>query len=379
MTNERSLMVITGALFLGGGIAAANRLVLHAFLDAGYAVDVLALNEAADVSSNISPMLLSYRGMGNSKIALIRSTWSAIMHTRYQVIFCDHVNLAAMLAPLSMTGLIRYIVRLNGIEVFPDGLTWEGKLGLHGAHKRTAISDHTRQQVLLTYPRLAVDVCDLALDSVRSQLHSLTEQQETITTLVAMDGSEQQLGKHVILHVGRMSRTEQYKGQDVLIEAMPALLQAVSDVQLVLVGRGDDEERLQRLAAQHPQVIQRAIFMTGFVSDAILDQLYQACYVFAMPSRGEGFGLVYLEAMRYAKPCLGSRVDAARCVIRDGETGLLVDEPTNHQEIAEKLITLLQDPPLAKAMGEAGRELLKREYLFDSFKKRFIDYVRQVC
>lgn len=377
MRSDHCLMAITGVHSLGGGIAAANRLALSALLEADYQVDVIALNESPDTVPDTETKS-SYQGMQNNKIAFAKAVWQSVLQKRYTIVFCDHVNLALVLAPLAKLGICRYIVRLNGVEVFPEDLNWEGKVGLKAAHQRLAISDHTRQQVLHQYPRMDIQVCGLSLDPERSQLvassPSVTLSEITLTCVA---GTEKTLGQRVILHVGRMSAAEQYKGQDVLIEAMPAILAASPDAQLVLVGKGDDVERLWMLAKSQSEVVQQAVFMTGFVSDEQLEQLYRSCYVFAMPSRGEGFGLVYLEAMAYGKPCIGSRIDSARCIIRHDETGLLVDHPTHSREVAEHLMTILRQPELARSMGTAGYKLLNEYYLFPHFQERFIRMLRQ--
>jgi glycosyltransferase involved in cell wall biosynthesis len=81
--------------------------------------------------------------------------------------------------------------------------------------------------------------------------------------------------------------------------------------------------------------------------------------------------------MAHSKPCVGSSVDSARCIIRHGETGLLVDHPMDLHEIAESLIVLLSQPELARKMGAAGCELLNSYYLFTHFQSRFIQILRQ--
>ena len=184
--------------------------------------------------------------------------------------------------------------------------------------------------------------------------------------LTAVNGYSHRLGDRVLLLVGRMSASEQYKGQDVMIQTMPHILTVCPQAQLVIVGKGDDTDRLLHLAQAQPTDVQAAIFMPGYVSDDILQRLYQQCYLFTMPSRGEGFGLVYLEAMRWAKPCLGSSVDAARCIIRNGETGVLVDNPTDAREVAEKIIDLLDDTAKAIDMGQRGRALLLNDSCFNT-------------
>jgi len=368
------LLAITGAFDLGGGVAAANRLVIQALHDAGYALDVYALNETPAVQPQYTQRSsVRYRGFDGNKRAFTLASWRSLLSRRYSLVFCDHVNLAAMLAPLGALRLTRYAVRLNGVEVFAPQPTLEGRLGLRFAWKRIAISDFTRQQVIHQFPELPVAVCDLALDPRYKDLTLPDRVPEIMLTNV--NGAECSLGKRVILHVGRMLSTEQYKGQDVLIESVAQILARYSDAQLVLVGRGDDAERLKNLALAQAPSVQNAIFMPGFVPDDLLDQLYQRAYVFAMPSRGEGFGLVYLEAMRWGRPCIGSRVDASQCIIEHGKTGLLAGDPGDPNEVARLILHLFDHPNTARGMGQAGFERLKAHFLFPQFKARFLDAI----
>jgi glycosyltransferase involved in cell wall biosynthesis len=246
-------------------------------------------------------------------------------------------------------------------------------LGLRSAWKRIAISDFTRQQVARQFPALPVTVCDLALDPRYTNL-KLHEQVPAIT-LTNVSCIECPLGEHVILHVGRMASDEQYKGQDVLVAGMAQIQAHYPDVQLVLVGRGDDAARLKRLALARSPAVQDAVFMPGFVPDDLLNQLYQRTYVFAMPSRGEGFGLVYLEAMRWGCPCIGSGTDASQCVIQHGETGLFANDPGDPDEVSRLILGLLGAPRTARTMGQAGFERLTTHFLYPHFKTRFLQAI----
>jgi len=89
----------------------------------------------------------------------------------------------------------------------------------------------------------------------------------------------------------------------------------------------------------------------------------------AQVPRGEGFGIVFLEAMAHGKPVVGPRVGAPAEFIRSGEHGLLVD-PTDSREVAEAIIELLEDPARARRMGDAAREWVVREFSFDRFCER---------
>jgi phosphatidylinositol alpha-1,6-mannosyltransferase len=86
-----------------------------------------------------------------------------------------------------------------------------------------------------------------------------------------------------------------------------------------------------------------------------------------MPSRQEGFGLVYAEAMWHGLPCIGSTCDAAGDVILDGETGTLVPYG-DAQAIAQAVSKLLSDPERAARIGEAGRRHAQRQFGYERFR-----------
>lgn len=374
--SKSCLIIITGAFHTDGGIAAVNRLMINAMADKGYNLDVFSLIEKdAKVDARYLPsdVRVNYRYFSGNKYLFAVSVWQAVLRHSYDYVCADHVNLASVLAPLAWLKLCSYVVWMCGIEVFPPRPDFEGRLGLLGARKRLAISEFTKESVINRFPNLSAEVCDLCLDPVRhAGVHTppIFASSSSIT-LEAVDGSRANMGTQVILHVGRMVSGERYKGQDSLIGAFSMIYQKNPGVQLVMAGQGDDMPRIKDLARALPREMQAHIFLPGFVTDSMLEQLYQLCYVFAMPSIGEGFGLVYLEAMLRAKACLGGRVDATPCVVRDGLTGLLVDDPKSPEQVAEALNWFLSHPEETHHMGLAGYELVQSYYLFPHFQERF--------
>ena len=95
------------------------------------------------------------------------------------------------------------------------------------------------------------------------------------------------------------------------------------------------------------------VLFCGFLPARALAALWERVAVFAMPSAREGFGLVYLEAMRAGRPCIGSTSDAAGDIIVDGETGLLVDR-ANRSALAEALVTLLTNVSMRRQWAKQG-------------------------
>ncbi len=179
----------------------------------------------------------------------------------------------------------------------------------------------------------------------------------------------------IILTVGRWDPAERYKGADTLIAALPRVLKAAPDVSLVLVGDGADRTRLEQLA-RDLGVSERAHFLYGLTPEQLF-ACYAGCDVFALPSRGEGFGLVFLEAMAHAKPVIGGAHGGIPDIVEDSVTGLLV--PHGHAErLARALETLFADPSRAREMGARGRERVQKEYTFAEFQSRLIETMEEL-
>jgi phosphatidylinositol alpha-1,6-mannosyltransferase len=267
----------------------------------------------------------------------------------------SHLGLAKPLGGMPRGWHKPYAIFLHGIEVWRP-LTAGERAVLTNAQLRIANSHFTATRTMAMHPDIGpVIACRLALPTIDAP-HS--------------DGVELpwQLGPHAVLTVGRMLESERYKGHDQLIDAWPEVVAAVPDAQLIIAGDGDDVPRLREKAARSSAA--GSIVFTGFVSEAVLSALYERAALFALPSRGEGFGLVYLEAMTHRLACIGSIHDAAGEVIADGQTGRLVDLDRPH-DLAETIVELLLDEPRRRAMGEAGHTRAATEFAFEHFSRRF--------
>lgn len=180
----------------------------------------------------------------------------------------------------------------------------------------------------------------------------------------------------VILTVGRWLASERYKGMDTLIKALPRLLLRWPEVELVLVGEGDDKDWLVDIA-RHSGV-QKHVHLLSGLSYPQLSACYAAAEIFALPSRGEGFGFVYLEAMARGKPVIGGAHGGAPEVIQDAVTGYLVQHGETEQ-LATSIDTLLSNPELAKKMGAQGKDRVEKEFRFSVFAKSFKKILHELC
>jgi len=165
-----------------------------------------------------------------------------------------------------------------------------------------------------------------------------------------------------ILSVTRLSSSERLKGIDTAIKALPLLKDKIPHIKYSVIGKGDDIERLQKLA--NKLGVTEYVDFLGFVDD--VNAYYQHCDLFTLPSKKEGFGIVYLEAMQYKKPVIAVNYGGATDVIIDGETGFLC-EYGDMQCLAEKIKILHDDSSLSLKLGESGYDRLMERFSFKHF------------
>lgn len=142
----------------------------------------------------------------------------------------------------------------------------------------------------------------------------------------------------VILTVARLAGRDRHKGYDLVLDALPHIRSSSPDVRYVLVGEGEDRPRLEdRIRASG---LEDVVTLAGAVPSEELPDYYNLSDLFVMPSKREGFGIVYLEAMSCGKPSIGGSLDGARDALLEGELGVLVD-PDDPVAFAETTLSIL--------------------------------------
>lgn len=226
------------------------------------------------------------------------------------------------------------------------------------------------------------DVYGLEPDSIPSRIipHGIVPVGDEAVRPFDVDNPPEVL---TVLYVGRL---EKRKGILALFDAMPTVLEDVPNARFVIAG--SDNSRADGFltssgldypayfASQYPHLADRVSFL-GRVSDEELDELYQSCDLFVAPSLYESFGLIYLEAMNYAKPVIGGRAGGIPEVVDDGVTGILV-EPDAAAPLAEAICSLVTSPTRLREMGLAGRQRLLDKFTYIQMASAFAQVYRQV-
>ncbi len=271
-------------------------------------------------------------------------------------IFFNHLALARAQSFVPKPLRRPHVVFLHGIEAWRP-LPPATRQVLDDAVLLIANSRHTADRAAQANPGLGpVEICPLAVESAIEQMHERRG--------VAVRSSVP-----TVLMLGRMAAAERYKGHDQMLEAWPAVGSRLPDARLVIAGGGDDRPRLE--AKARDLGVSDHVEFRGFVPDSDRAGLYGAAHLFAKPSQGEGFGLVYLEAMAHGLPCIGSTHDAAREVIADGITGYLIEQG-DIAGLSARVVELLTDEPRRRAMGEQGRARVTSHFTYSHFASRLL-------
>jgi glycosyltransferase involved in cell wall biosynthesis len=162
------------------------------------------------------------------------------------------------------------------------------------------------------------------------------------------------------------------KGVDVLIQAFRAIAERVPQYRLTIIGHFPDRSRLNELSHGCPQIEIKAAVKP---SEALM--VMSSCSVFVLPSRTEAWGRVLLEAMAAGKPIVASRAGGIPHYVRHGENGLLAT-PGSVEELSSRLLEVLQNPSLARRLGDRGRELAQSEYSETAYVERFALMLREI-
>ena len=356
-----------------GGVQRAGRHVAAVMSEfaAGRGVDcrLLSLNDSPQLHRmTVGAREFVFTGSARGKL-LFSVTAARAARRRAELIVAGHPFLAPVAQGARFFGQhAKSVVWTHGLEVW-EPLSLLRRRALRSADLLIAPTNDTANYVASQrdVPRAKIRVLPWALDPQFEEILAGKSKPALPPNFPA---------GRVILTVGRWFADERYKGMDTLITALPRLLTEWPDVQLVAVGDGDDQSWLQQIADAQG-VLRHVHFLSG-LSYPQIAACYQACEIFALPSRGEGFGLVYLEAMACGKPVIGGAHGGAPEVIDDGKTGYLVQHGDAGQ-LATSLETLLSDPALGQEMGVRGRERVERDFRFNVFAKSLKKILRDLC
>lgn len=197
-------------------------------------------------------------------------------------------------------------------------------------------------------------------------------------TIIDLQEKYRLQNKKVILTVGTLVKR---KGHEVIIDALPLIINEIPDIHYLIVGKGSEEVNLKMKVSNLG--LKDFVTFTDFIPDSELPEYYGVCDVFAMishdiPEKGdiEGFGIVYLEAGAAMRPVVAGRSGGVEDAVEDGVSGLLVD-PTNVDAVAQALIRVLKDKKLAQHLGEQGYARVQKHFTREKLAAHFLNAIAE--
>jgi phosphatidylinositol alpha-1,6-mannosyltransferase len=325
----------------------------------GWFTHFLSLNDPPGRQSfDTGESKISFRGFGRAKGQFVFAALRLVQRDA-RIVLAAHPHLAIVAHFMKLASLerLKTIVMSHGVEVWKP-LPFLRHNALLRADRLVAPSSDTSQ-------RLAA-VQNIAKERIRKLAWPLSPKFLVLADSRAELPESPHLPQgQIILTVGRWSASERYKGADDLIRAVAQLCPAFPGLHLVAVGGGDDLPRLREIVSE-TGIANRVHFFDGLSREEVA-ACYARAHIFALPSTGEGYGMVFLEAMAFGAPIVAAACGGSTDLVHDGSNGLLVP-PKNVEELAHALGRLLTDDSLRLRLGRRGAETVRQRYRFEIFE-----------
>ncbi len=351
-------------------IAALNRLCPHANIQVFATHDRPVHNEFSVVTDDLKQMRQlrqrQFYGMGHwpAKVRIPAYAVQVVLAGLCQqpdLVISTHANFTPAARFLKKLAGVPYWTVVHGFEV------WNLKRqpvqrGLQDADRILSVSNYTRQRL----------ISEQALCPNKIVRLPNTFDLKRFTPAPKPNYLLEKHGLHkdqaICLTVNRLADGEDFHAYDQILQVIPTIRNVIPNFHYVIVGKGKDRQRVETLI--DTLGLNDCVTLAGFVPDEVLPDYYNLCDVFAMPSKLEGFGIVFLEAMACGKPVLGSNQDGSLDALDHGRLGVLVD-PDNLGDIAQSLIQILQGfyPNSLLYQPEALRAAVTNTYGPQAFEK----------
>ena len=346
-----------------GGIQSYIKDIFRAYtsVNTGYHADIFLLRDDSTCSNpykseNFKFYYFNSRYPQIGRLKITTALLQYLLKQRPQHVFCGHINLAVLVQSLCQPLGIPYTVLTYGKEVW-EPLPKRSQSALANAAKIWTISRYSRD-----------NICSANnIDPSKIQMVPCAIDPEKFTPGVKDPKLLDKYGLHnhkVLTTVARLWSGDIYKGVDVTIRALPQILKVFPEVKYLVIGRGDDQERLAKLA-QELGVADKVVF-AGFVSTEELIEHYRLADAYVMPSQ-EGFGIVYLEAMACGIPVISGDADGSADPLQNGKLGWQVPH-RDPNAVAAACIELLQGKD-RRSQGQWLREEAIASFGITAFQK----------
>jgi phosphatidylinositol alpha-1,6-mannosyltransferase len=322
----RILALLTDSFGGRGGIAQYNRDFVTALSLSSAVKEVVVLPRLGSATHEGLPAKVSQeRALASRASYSLKAAGLALGRGPFDIVFCGHLYLAPLAMAIARTRGLPMWLQVHGIDAWerPSRLL---QASLEQADLVTAVSRYTRQRIL-QWASIEPHRIRVLPNTMRFAIRERDRGAQ-------LPGDLPFAGKPFLITVSRISRKDDYKGHRRVIAVLAGLRRRHPDLQYVIVGDGDDRSGLEAAAAEAG--VAHCVSFLGHASTNLLQSLLAAASAFVMPSTGEGFGIVFLEAAAYGLPVVAGNKDGSVDALADGALGALVD-PDDPAALSEAL------------------------------------------
>ncbi len=332
----RVLALLTEAFGGQGGIALYNRDLLTAICRQTRCKEVVAIPRLTANYTEPLPEKLKYvtSGIGNKFYYIANIIKLVHKDKGYDLIICGHLHLLPIAFLLKKWLKVPIVQLIYGIDSWKVNQGKVTNLLVGKIDCVISISEITRTH-FLDWSHVDISRTHLLPNAIHSEFYGIDQKLKPLLKRYQLQN------KIVIMTLGRMSTSERYKGFDEILETLPKLVKKEPRIVYMAVGGGDDRQRL--LSKAEELGISNHFVMTGYIPEEEKADYYRLADAYIMPSYGEGFGFVILEAMACGIPVVASKKDGTREAVRNGKLGLLVD-PSDKTELESAILEALSKP-----------------------------------
>ena len=357
----RVLVLVSDAYGGDGGIAKFNRDFLGALSVHPDCISTVAIPRQVKKAIDFLPPKLSYvtSGLGG-KFKYIYTVLGSAYKTRFDLIICGHINFLPIAFMAHALTKAPVVLIVHGIDAWKPTRSRLNNYLVKKIDGLISVSDVTVKR-LASWTNIKNIKNFILPNSIDLAHFSPGQKSKSLLERYGLGG------RVVLMTLGRLSASEQYKGIDEVIEILPDLVNITPDLTYLIVGDGSDKSRIEKKVELLQ--LQGHVVFAGFIPESEKVEHYRLADAFVMPGRGEGFGIVYLEAMACGIPVVASKVDGSREAVRDGMLGTLVD-PCDPDEIKKGVLEALRRP---KGVPH-GLDY----FSYDNFKRRCHHIISQI-
>jgi glycosyltransferase involved in cell wall biosynthesis len=278
---------------------------------------------------------VNFKGFGIHRVNFVLKTLSSPVAP--DVAILSHINLAIIGLIIKLINpRCRLWLVAHGIEVWRP-LSFFKRLMLKHCDNVICVSSYTKQQMISRHS-LSTDKCVVlnnAIDPFMRLPDTFTKPQNLLRRYGLNDND------FIVFSLTRLASTEQYKGYDQVIRVLGSLKSKFPQIKYVLSGKYDEQEhiRIKKLIEAHE--VSEHVILTGFIDEAELTDHFLLADLFVLPSKKEGFGIVFIEALACGLPVICGNADGSIDAIRNGELGEAID-PDNLTELHTAITGHLQ-------------------------------------